>query len=647
MKLRPNAALSRKVWVFFISASLLALATGVLQAQTPGLQAPGPNAPTVQPSGATNPKRKLPRSSDRRRAAKLYLAASKLFMAEHFEEAMQDYQKAAALDPGSTNYRLAIDVARSHAVTSLIQAAAKARLRGDGGAAHAALTRALEVDPKSIEATQHLFELDGGGGQRDTRPLYEQAVGGEPTLEPGKGLHSFHLRAGQRQIVQQVFKAYGIEATADASIPGTQARMDIDDARFEEAARAVGLVTDSFYVPLDAHHVLVARDTRTNRQEFTRLEMETVYLSGLKPDEVTEVSTLAKQVFGVQQVTAQPEARTLTIRAARETMDAFNTTLRSLIDGHSQVLLDVRLIQVAHTSGRNTGVTPPQSFTAFNVYAQEQALLNANQDLVQQIVSSGLAAPGDTLAILGILLASGQVSSPLFSNGIALFGGGLTESGLSPGPAKLNLNLNSSDSRELDQIQLRLGDGEAGTLKLGERYPIQTSSFSSLSGNASAIAGLTGAGTSASLTALLSSLENSVPSVPQVEYQDLGMTLKATANVMRNSDVALTLDLKLTALSGGEINGNPILNSRSYSGVVTIKEGSAVVVASELDKSESRAISGTPGLSEIPGLNDVTDKNVQKNFATLLIIITPHVVRGTQASGHTPMLLVDSGTPTQ
>ena len=642
MKLRPTVAVARKVLVSSISASLLALAAGVLQAQ-----APAPNAPAVQPSGTANPERKQPRSSDRRRAAKLYLAAGKLFMAEHFEEAMQDYQKAAALDPGSTNYQLAIDVARSHAVTSLIQAAAKARLRGDAIAAHAALARALELDPKSIEATQHLFEWGGDGGRQEARPLYEQTVGEVPTLEPGRGRHSFHLRGGQREIVQQVFKAYGIEATADASIPATQTRMDIDNVRFEDAARAVGLVTDSFYVPLDAHHVLVARDTRTNRQEFTRLEMETVYLSGLKPDEVTEVSTLAKQVFGVQQVTAHPEARTLTIRAARETMDAFNATLRELIDGHSQVLLDVRLIQVAHTSGQNTGVTPPQSFTAFNVYAQEQALLNANQDLVQQIVSSGLAAPGDTLAILGILLASGQVSSPLFSNGIALFGGGLTESGLSPGPATLNLNLNSSDSRELDQIQLRLGDGEAGTLKLGERYPIQTSSFSSLSGNASGIAGLTGAGTSASLIALLSSLENSVPSVPQVEYQDLGMTLKATANVMRNSDVALTLDLKLTALSGGEINGNPILNSRSYSGVVTIKEGSAVVVASELDRSESRAISGTPGLSEIPGLNDMTDKNVQKNFATLLIIITPHVVRGTQASGHSPMLLVDSGTPTQ
>jgi Flp pilus assembly secretin CpaC len=66
-----------------------------------------------------------------------------------------------------------------------------------------------------------------------------------------------------------------------------------------------------------------------------------------------------------------------------------------------------------------------------------------------------------------------------------------------------------------------------------------------------------------------------------------------------------------------------------------------------LDKSESRNISGTPGLSEIPGLNNITDKDVQKNYATLLIVITPHVIRGTQASGHTPMMRVERGTAPQ
>jgi len=128
-----------------------------------------------------------------------------------------------------------------------------------------------------------------------------------------------------------------------------------------------------------------------------------------------------------------------------------------------------------------------------------------------------------------------------------------------------------------------------------------------------------------------------------VEYQDLGLTLKATPKVLRNNEVALTIDMKIDALSGSTINGNPILNNRAYSGVVTLKEGEAVAVVSELDKSESRAISGTPGISEIPGLNDLTDKDTQKNYATLLIVMTPHVIRGTQAAGQSPILRIERG----
>ena len=42
-----------------------------------------------------------------------------------------DIEQAAELDPANTDYALAADVARSHAVTALIQAAAKDRMRGD------------------------------------------------------------------------------------------------------------------------------------------------------------------------------------------------------------------------------------------------------------------------------------------------------------------------------------------------------------------------------------------------------------------------------------------------------------------------------------------------------------------------------------
>jgi Flp pilus assembly secretin CpaC len=559
---------------------------------------------------------------------------------------MKGFEQAAALDPANADYRLAAGVARDHAVTALIQEAAKDRLQDNQPAARAALERARALDPTNFEVSQHLDELADDTVRSMPQPLYEQngnRLAGPIELAPTAGLRSFHLHEDRKQIITEVFRAYGLMPMFDTSVQPFLTRFDVDDVSFEQALRLLSLATNTFMVPVDAHRLLVAMDTTTNREKFLPEEVETVYLSGLSEEELNDVQSVVKTVFLVQQSALSLTSRSITVRASRRTLDALNATLESLLEGRSQVLLDVRLIQVAHTSSRDTGAQLPQSMSAFNVFAEEQSILSANASLVQQIISSGLASPNDPLAILGILIASGQVSSPLLSSGFALFGGGITESALEPGSANFNLNLNSSDSRALEQIQLRVEDGQKGEIKLGEKYPIQTSSYSSLSGSLPNIPGLTGAGTSSSLGSLLSSLTSSVPNVPMVQYQDLGLSLSVTPKALRNGDVALTLEMKLTALAGSSIDGNPVLNNREYTGMVTLKEGEATVVATELDKSQSQAVSGTPGLSEIPGLNNATDKDLQKDYATLVIVMTPHVVRGTQAAGHTAMMRVEKG----
>jgi Flp pilus assembly secretin CpaC len=624
-----------------------AVPPGQSTAAPAGQSAPqGETTPATAPSATPDHESAQPRSSDRRRAAKLYLDASKLFLDRQFEEAMKGFEQAAALDPTNADYRLASGVARNHAVTALIQEAAKDRLLGNEAAARVALERARALDPTNIEINQHLDELADDVARSQPQPLYEQSgstLAGPVQLEPAPGVHSFHVHADRKQIILQVFRAYGLTAMLDTSVQSFLTRFDVDDASFEQAARVLSLDTNTFFVPLDAYRALVAADSSTNRNQFLSQDEETVYLTGLSDEELNDVLSVAKTIFLVQQATLSLSERAITLRAPQRTLEAFNATLQSLLEGRSQVLLDVRLIQVAHTGDRNTGAQLPQSIAAFNVYAEEQSILKANASLVQQIISSGLASPNDPLAILGILIASGQVSSPLLSSGFALFGGGITQSALVPGSTTFNLSLNTSDSRELDQVQLRLQDGEDGTLKLGEKYPIQTSSYSSLSGSVPNIPGLTGAGTSSSLSSLLSSLTSSVPNIPMVQYQDLGLTLTVTPKVLRNGDVALKIEMKLNALAGTSIGGNPVLNNREYTGTVTLKEGEATVVATEMDKSQSQAISGTPGLSEIPGLNNVTDKDLQKSYATLVIVMTPHLVRGPQAAGHTAMMRVEKG----
>lgn len=624
------------------TALLLALAAGAQQSAPPASSTQNPQTAEKK---SESPEHKIT-GHDRRRATKLYLEATKLFQKQQYEAAMRDYKEAAQLDPGNPNYAAASEVVRSHAVTELIQNATKARIRGDATAERAALMKAAELDPHNLQVAEHLREMADDATASQTPSLYGQAtesLAPAPKLEPVTGKKNFHLRTDRRQAIQNVFRSFGIEASVDNTVTGPPVRFEMDNATFDEATQAINLATDTFTVPLDAHRALVAKDTRENRQQYMRMEFETVYLGGMSQAEMTDIGNLAKNVFQIQQVAVQQSSGTLTVRTTTDKLNAFNETLKQLLNGRSQVLLDMRLIQIAHNNQRNTGITPPQQITAFNVYSEEQAILSQNQALVQEIISSGLAAPGDTLTILGILLASGQVSSPIFQNGIVLVGGGLTLTGLSPGPATINLNLNSSESRQLDQLQMHLGDGEEGTIKSGSRYPIETSQYSDLGASGISIPGLTTAGASGSLSSLLSQLNTGAQTIPQIEYQDLGLTFKATPRVIRNGMVALSMDLKITALGGSSINGLPILNNRSYTGVATVKDGAAVVLVSQVDKEESRALSGLPGLTEIPGLNAVTDTDVQRNYASLLIVLSPHVIRGTQPGGHTPMIRIERG----
>lgn len=618
------------------------LAAALLPASTVAQQATPPAPAPESASAAQKAPAKPVSSRDRRRAAKIYLEASKQFERGAFEQSMDNYTRAAELDPDNHDYALAAEVARSHAVTALVQQAAKARNQGDPAAARAALEQARSFDPKNVQVAQHTYELADDLVAAQSRSLYGDAsgeLGSVPRLEPTPGTQSFHLRTDRRSILQQVYRAYGLTAVMDQSVPATIMRFDVDDATYAQASAAVADTTGTFAVPLDTHRVVVVQDTKRNRDQFQREETETVYLDGLKTEELTEISNIAKNVFGMKQVGTVEGRSALTLRAQPAVLDAFNRTMNGLVEGRSQVMLDVEILQVARTHERNTGATLPQQMTAFNVYSEEQSILSQNSDLVQEIISSGLASADDPLAILGILIASGAVSSTLFENGIATIGYGLTWTGLATGKTTLNLVLNSSSTRALDNVRLRAADGQEETLRNGMRYPILTASYSGLT--SSSISGLTSAGTSSTLSSLLSSSSSSTSTIPQIQYQDLGLTLKATPKVLRNGDVALSMDLKLTSLAGSTENDIPVLNSRSYSGVITVKAGSGALLVSLVDESESRALSGTPGLSEIPGLNNLTDKDVTKDYATLVIAVTPHVLRGPDTWGHTPMLRID------
>ena len=183
----------------------------------------------------------------------------------------------------------------------------------------------------------------------------------------------------------------------------------------------------------------------------------------------------------------------------------------------------------------------------------------------------------------------------------------------------------------LDNITLRTLDQQESTIKAGERYPIITSSYSSFGSSNLGIAGLSTAGLSSQLAALginASALQSGVnQTIPQVQYEDLGLTLKVKPYIQKNQDVTLNLDLKITSLQGTSLNDIPVLNNQEFTAITTVHQGASTLLVSDLSKQQSKAVTGVPGLSDLPGFQSTTNNQIENDYSELVIVITPHVVR--------------------
>jgi general secretion pathway protein D len=616
------------------------------QTATQSSAAQAGRAPAVPAQSAEAAQSSAPKA-DRDKAQKAFLQGAKDLEHNNARGAVDAFTHAVALDPGNRRYAVSLDIAKQHLVQDLIQQADKAKILGHFSDARAAIQEAYELDPANPMVAEHAEELAADASAAAPAAQPDLKLAGPTALTPKDGRHSFHLHANQRDIIRQVLTAYGIQPTLDDSVPQQLIRYDVDDVDFAEVERTLPLVTNTFLVPLDPVRVLVARDTKDNRAKYEREAVETMYLPGLAAQDLTDLVTVTKNVFAVRNVFAAPGQGTLTIRAPAGDMTAVNATVNSLLDARSELLLDVNMYEVDRSKANAIGAILPTETTLFNVYSEAAQILQQNASLVQEIISSGLAAPGDWEEILAILVASGQISSSILSNPFGVFGGGLTMTGIEYQGGSVNLQLNSSDVHSVDQMQLRVEDGGEGIVKIGEKYPIETSSYSSLSGTGVNIPGLSTAGISSTLQNLgvnLQSLQAAAnETIPQVQYQDIGLTLDVTPRIENARSISLKFDLKLTALAGSSLNSLPVLNNREYQAITSVNVGQSAVLVSALSKQESDALTGIPGLGDLPGFEAVTNKNTNFDYSELAIVITPHLVRRTHQQFVQQMVLLPRG----
>lgn len=607
---------------FTIAKFTAALVIGTVSIAAVAQTNPGPNAnATSEASPKQNP----------RAAEDAYLSGARLLDHNDLTGAELKFRKAAALDSSNRDYALALSLTHQRHVTELIQEAGKARLLGQHEKAETLLAEARLLDPENgIVGPQ----VDNGALPKAFHPEIEPwiredpAITGPVTLEPDPAQKSFHLHSDEQNVIRQVFSSYGIRPMFDESVQKDDLRFNLDESPYQQAVPVLLSITHLFAVPLDAKSVFIAKDTPENRQRLERQLQETIYIPGMTNEELDSFGTLIKNIFDIKEVTAGKSSGTLVLRAPQETLTYINLTLADLIDGGSEVLIDLQLYSVDTTNQRNIGAQLPQQAGIYNVNSAAQNIVSSNQSLVNQAIAQGLVPAGaSNITIALALIASGLVQSTLLSNTVGFFGGGLTATGVTVNQfAAFNLSLSSSDTRALNDIQIRVGDRQTATFRIGERYPITTATYSSGVSSSSVPPNTTINGISVS--SLLNSAVGSTATIPQIQYEDLGLTLKATPTVQKSGAVKMHIDLKIEALNGASLNNIPVLNSEQFASDVTLDDGDTALMVSSLTKSESASLSGYPVLSELPGFQTATATRLtETDSSDLLLLVTPHITR--------------------
>jgi general secretion pathway protein D len=589
------------------------------------------SAPASTPAGkptvdkkdcATKPGSNLPpcpiSKKDHKAAEHQYKQGIRLQEKGRLQEAFDRLKQASDIEPANAGFASARESLRQQLVRDALDAGNKHLLANQRVEAMADFRSALALDPENEFVRQRVRDVLGDSVVPTLQALPDPP-GTQPILiEPSPGVRDFHFRGGSREYLEQVANAFGLKVIFDDSVQTRQLRVDITQVDFWRAFTTATQLTKTFYVPLSPRQLLIVFDTPSNRQAFERMTTRTFYVPEAgTPQELNDIVNALRIMFDIRYIVQQPNQGTITMRAPAAAVNAATQFLESLGSGRPEVLFEVKAYEVSSTLTRQVGVSPPLELQVFNVPTEAQKILgNQNiQDIINQLIASGLINQGNTTQIAALIAQFlGQNSSPLLGGTLLLFGGGITQSAIPLPGTTFNLTVNDSTVRTLESLTLRAGHGTPAILKIGSRVPILNATFAPIAN-------------SPALSQVLQNQSFQAP-FPSFNYEDVGLNIKATPLVRRDSAVTVDLEMQIRALGAVNINGIPVISNREYKGTITVRDGEQIVVAGLLSKSEQYSVRGFPGISRVPIIGAALS-NHSKQFqdSELLIVLTPHIIR--------------------
>jgi general secretion pathway protein D len=388
-------------------------------------------------------------------------------------------------------------------------------------------------------------------------------------------------------IYQAIGKMAGLNVIFDPDYTSRRIQMDVTNVPLSDALRILGTQAATFYKPVTANTIFVAANTPNKRQDLSTMAVQTFYLSNAATQaDQNELLTALRNVLETNvKVFLVPSQNAIVMRATPDQLLLTQELLANLDRPHSEVVVDVAVLEVNRDRAKNLGITLPQTFS-----------------ITPQIANSTTTSSTSTTTTG----TTSTTTSPTLNTLAHLTGENFA---VSLGTATVNALMTDIDTRILQNPRIRATDGQKASLKIGQRIPVATGSYSS-----------------GASTAIVSSLVNT-----QFTYLDVGVNIDMTPTVHQDREITLKLLLEISSHQGDQtISGvvEPIIAQRKVEQTIQLKEGEPSILAGLLTRSESDSLSGTPGLSSIPILKNIfTGKSTDRSQDEVVFLLIPHLVR--------------------
>lgn len=528
---------------------------------------------------------------------------------QNYEAAYGFYKEAYDLKPKDLRYRASFERMRFRAAASLVHRGQLLRDDGKLQEAVAEFQKAVQIDPSLFIAQQELKHTvqmindatnpppQAAGPPTGLQKKIREA-GGPVELAPISNVPiTVKLTEDSKVIYQTIGQLAGINVLFDPDYTSRRIKVELNGVTLEEALEITALESKTFWRPVTLNTIFVAQDNPAKRKELEQSVLKTFYLSNLsQPTELQDVVNAIRAVLDVQRVQQLLSQNALVVRGTPDQIALAEKLVEDLDKARPEVIIDIAVMQVSKDKSRTLGFSPPTSATvALQSNINNTTTTTTNGTTTSTPTSTGGTSTGGiSLNTLGNLNATDfQVTIP---------------------SANLSAVMADSDTKLIQNPQIRALDGQKASLKIGDRVPVATGSFQP---------GIGGVG--------INPLVNT-----QFQYLDVGVNIDITPHVHAGREITLKITMDISSVTGQSSIGGisqPIIGQRKIEQEIRLKDGEANILGGMMEDQQTKALSGIPGLAQIPILKYLFGQTTQDHSESEIVFaIVPHIIRGTDVN---------------